>query len=679
LLPARIAERAATEREESMLETVSRDGSVTVPAPDPAITEALRLLGKRRVALAIHDSCLPGLPTDDIGRGALYSRGAMQFLSFIRGLGFDTIQLGPLGQTPRDDPSPYHGTVFSRNVLNLDLGRLAVEGERAGLQEGLLDPEVVERWVRGSPCQDGSRSVHGYAFDAAHHMLDEIHRNFVAARQRRDPRVLEADADLRLFSDRNRGWLEPDALYHVLWRRHGGRHHRDWSVTDSVCPDAALYRHSGHPSDPCRSRRQALFETHRDAIDRYRLGQFLVQRQHAVFRADAKRLGLRIYGDLQVGLSACDEWSRSALLLADYHMGAPPSRTNRDGQPWGYGVYDPDQYFDAQGAPGPVLRFLRARIEVMLGEVDGLRIDHPHGFVCPWVYRADDPDPYHAVQHGARLFSSPQLADHPGLARFAIAEPEQLNEGVPRHSDDWVRWLRADQVERYAMLLDTVVNVVKECGGSSEDIPCEVLSTLPYPVARVIGRQGLGRFRVTQKADPRNRDDVYRSENADARDWIMVGTHDTPPFWDLARRWVEEGDRARMEAEDLAARLVPARERERFAREVSGDRNKLVHAKWADVFASPAEKVMVFFADLLGEERTYNRAGFVTSDNWTLRVRRDYATAFPSAAARGDALNLPCVLALAMRGRGEDFARNHHALIQRLRQQAGWWPAAGGT
>ena len=653
--------------------SVSRLELAGRPVPDPAIIEALRLLGKRRLALAIHDSCLPGLASDDIGRGALYSRGALEFLAFLRRQGFDTIQLGPLGQTLRDDPSPYNGTVFSRNILNLDLGGLTAQGEEAGLLSSLLDPGTLDRWVRGSPCGGGSRTVHRYAFDAGHGMLEEIHRNFAAARDRGDPRALRLDADLRLFSDRNRGWLQHDALYHVLRRHHGGSHYRHWPVTHPVCPDAALYRHAGQTLDACSPRREALFDAHGRALECYRLGQFLVDRQHALFHAEANSLGLRLYGDLQVGLSDCDEWIRGSLLLADYRMGAPPSRTNRDGQPWGYGVYDPEQYLGADGAPGPVLRFMQARVEKMLGELDGLRIDHPHGFVCPWVYRADDPDPYHAVQHGARLFSSPHLADHPDLGGFAIAGVEQLNQSVPRYADDWVRWLRPDQGGRYALLLDTVVSVVREHGASSEDIPCEVLSTLPYPVASAIRRQGLGRFRVTQKADIFNRDDVYRSENAEARDWIMVGTHDTPTIWNLARQWIDEGERARWEAEDLAARLVPPVERERFARELAGDRNKLVHAKWADVFASPAEQVMVFFADLLGQEQTYNRAGVVDAENWTLRVPRNYARAFPRAASRGEALNLPCVLALALQGRGHEFARIHRELIQRLRQQAGWW------
>lgn len=649
---------------------LNRQGFDALPLPDPAITEALRVLGKRRLALAIHDSCFPGRPGDDIGRGALYSQGALEFLAYVRGLGFDSIQLGPLGQTPRNDPSPYNGTVFSRNILNLDRGSLAAGGEGRGV---LLDPGAVEGRVRDCPCSDGSRSVHEYAFDAGHGLLEEMHRNFVAARQQGDPRALKLDAELDSFSDQNRDWLQPDALYHVLWQQYGQRRHRHWPMTDPACPDADLYRHVGQESDPCRSRREALLETHRDALERYRLGQFLVQQQHARFRAEARVLGLRLYGDLQVGLSDCDEWIRGGLLLADYRMGAPPSRTNRDGQPWGYGVYDPDQYRDADGAAGPVLRFMQARVEKMLRELDGLRIDHPHGLVCPWVYRAGDPDPYHAVQHGARLFSSPQLPDHPILGRYAIAGMEQLNPSVPRYADDWVRWLRPDQVGDYASLLDIVVSAVREHGGSSEDIPCEVLSTLPFPVASVIRRQGLGRFRVTQKADPCNPDDVYRSENAEAGDWIMVGTHDTPSIWHLTRQWVEDGERARQEAEDLAARLVAPSERERFARELAVDRNKLVHAKWADAFASPAEQVMVFFADLLGLEQTYNRAGVVDAENWTLRVPRDYRTAFPRAAAHGEALNLHCVLALALQGRGQDFAHLHRELIQRLRQQAGWW------
>ena len=61
-----------------------------------------------------------------------------------------------------------------------------------------------------------------------------------------------------------------------------------------------------------------------------------------------------------------------------------------------------------------------------------------------------------------------------------------------------------------------------------------VLSTWPFPLRAVMNRYGLGRFCVTQKGDLTRADDVYRSENATDRDWIMVGNHDTRPIWRVA-------------------------------------------------------------------------------------------------------------------------------------------------
>src|SRR4029078_13539420 len=84
---------------------------------------------------------------------------------------------------------------------------------------------------------------------------------------------------------------------------------------------------------------------------------------------------------------------------------------------------------------GPALELTRARLDKMFAEYDGVRIDHPHALVCPWVYRADTPDPHAEVGRGARLFDSP---DHPALARFAIARKDQLprDPRVARPADD---------------------------------------------------------------------------------------------------------------------------------------------------------------------------------------------------------------------------------------------------
>ena len=62
-------------------------------------------------------------------------------------------------------------------------------------------------------------------------------------------------------------------------------------------------------------------------------------------------------------------------------------------------------------------------------------------------------------------------------------------------------------------------------GAVAEDLVCEILSTQPYPLARVCARHDLGRFRVTQKANL-DRD----GELAAMRHQLQVnGIADEPP------------------------------------------------------------------------------------------------------------------------------------------------------
>ena len=66
-------------------------------APDPCVREALRILGVRRLFVALHDACLPSSPSEDTGRGTPYGEGAFDFFEFAAELGFSGVQLGPQG------------------------------------------------------------------------------------------------------------------------------------------------------------------------------------------------------------------------------------------------------------------------------------------------------------------------------------------------------------------------------------------------------------------------------------------------------------------------------------------------------------------------------------------------------------------------------------------------------
>ncbi|HEY7723900.1 MAG TPA: 4-alpha-glucanotransferase [Anaeromyxobacteraceae bacterium] len=608
------------------------------------VREALLALGIRRLLLAVHDAAFPSGPDEDLGHGAPASAGGGAFLAWVRDLGFDGVQLGPPGATSEANPSPYDATWFSRNPAAL------VPAALAGPEVGALVPaERVAACVAARPAGSDRVSL-GHALAAARGLLGEAATAFRARRARGERGAIAAlDRELSAFRARS-GWLARDAIFEVL---RSARAAPDPLPPWPVAPEAQA----------------ALAARHEAEVESYALAQLLLHRQHRRLRALAKGLRLFLFGDLQVGMSERDEWAFEPLLLRGYRLGAPPSRTNPAGQAWHYPVLDPAAY-RATGAAGraedgPAIALLRARLAKLLEEHDGLRIDHPHGLVCPWVYRAG-PDPDRAVRDGARLFSSPDLPDHPDLARYAIARPEQLDRSRPRHADDWVRELDEAQVERYASLLDVVMEEARAAGRGLDRIACEVLSTQPLPLRRVIERQGLGRFRVTQKADLERADDVYRGENARPEDWVLLGNHDTPTIWQVAEQWVASGagaGQARYAGERLR---LPEAERAGWERRVAGDPAALAQARFADLFVGPASHVLVSFGDLLGFREPYNVPGTVSARNWTQRIPRDYRTAYRTLLGAGRALDLPRALAAALRARGVS-----PALAGSLEQDAG--------
>ncbi|MBI5445005.1 MAG: 4-alpha-glucanotransferase [Deltaproteobacteria bacterium] len=629
-------------------------------APPPPVAEALRALGIENLLLGIHDPAFPSARAEDLGRGSPYSHAASEFLRFIRALGFDGLQLGPQGLTSPINQSPYDGSLFSRNPMSVAFLPLTrAEWGR------LLRPEALEEAVAGR-LGPADRVPYRYAYHATETLLAEVVQAFRRQRGSEDPALRRIRRGFEAFLRSEGAWVERDGLYEALRWAHGGRDWREWrGARGRPADERLLWAPPPGREAEFSARRTALAQRYRGSVEAYALVQFLLWRQHRRFRRLVRRLGLKLLGDLQIGISERDAWYAQAFLLRGYVMGAPPSRTNPEGQPWGYPVLDPHQYVQAGGAGGPAVRFVRERLARLFSEFDGVRVDHPHGLICPWVYRAGSPRPFEAVQAGARLFASPDLPDHRELAAYAVARPDQLDRSVPRYADGWVRELTPEQVERYGILLAEIMEMAEERGGGARQIACEILSTQPYPVRRVMERYGLGRFRVTQKADLDRPDDVYRAENARPEDWVMLGNHDTKPIWRVAEEWTPA--EALKQAEYLAWRLFPAEERERWVRRAaSDDRSELVQAKFADLFVGPARNVMVFFTDLFGYRESYNRPGTVDDENWSLRVRPGYEADYSLRLEAGRVLDLPKALARALRARGAAAAGEHRELLRAL-------------
>ena len=651
------------------------------PVAREDLAAALDILGKRHLVLSIHDVSFPGRDDEDLGRGSPYSGGGRAFLAFVRQLGFTGVQLGPQGQTSRYNPSPYDGALFARDVLSIALRPLADDPALGNvLPRGDLDD-----LLRGRPARHRhgvtERASYADAWPRQIAALASAWHAFTRRRAAADPAVSDlADAFATFVAD-NAAWLTPAGLHEVLstaymtggtWSgAHGlrvsfdGSHYRTWPRDQELWVSKTA---------AAAARRAGLQRTYARELEFLAFCQLLLARQHAGLRAElAARPGLpalRLFGDLQVGISVGDTWALHDLFLPGYAMGAPPSRTNPDGQPWGYPVLDPRLYHAPDGGLGPALRLVAARTDAMLRDYDGLRVDHPHGLVCPWVYRTGEPDPYRAVQGGARLFESPCLSDHPALAAYAIAREDQLDTALPRHADRWVHALDDAQVRRYGAQLDVVLAAARAHGRAPGDVLCEVLSTQPYPLQRVLEGHGLGRFRVTQKADLANPNDVYRSENARPEDWVMLGNHDTPPIWRLAASW-HKTPLAAAQTAYLCGRLGSRSDDDPLAARMLADPAALVHAKFADLLVCPARQVAVFMSDLFGSHDIYNAPGVVDPANWTLRLRAGCEAVYWSLAARGQALDLGWALAIALRSRGPACASEHADLVARLERGLG--------
>jgi 4-alpha-glucanotransferase len=593
------------------------------------ISEALQALGKRNLVLGIHDVSFPGFDADDPGRGSPYSAAAQRFYEWATGLGFTGIQWGPQGLVSEGSDSPYEGTLFARNVLNLDLASLT--------QQGLLPPKLRDEVVASRSNEGLQRVSHRRVWHAMQPVLDAL----ASGRSRWSP---ELTARFEAFRARHAEWLLRDALYEALCLEHGQGYYLHWPGAQGA-QDRLLWSRARQGTSAQRARIAELMARHRPLLERFAVAQFWVAEQHAVQRQRLAELKLSTFGDLQIGLSARDEWAYQALLLEGYRMGAPPSRTNLEGQPWGYAVLDPE-------LPEAVA-FVRARVEKLMAEVDGIRIDHPHGWVCPWVYRSDDPSALHAVQTGARLNCSPLLEDHPALARYAIPHSDQIAFELPRYADGWVQSLSDEQVGRFGALMETMLLAVQARGLSPQDVACEVLSTLPYPLGRVMARHGLGRFRVLPKANLHDPTDVYRSENAMSPDWVMLGNHDTRPIWCVVDEWAQSS-RLREYADYLASHLEPnASDRAAFSQLLCERPERLAEAMLADALACPASNLFLFFADLLGMREVYNAPGTVGPQNWSLRVSPDWEERYERQRRAGLAFHLPRALAMALRARGD--------------------------
>ncbi len=615
------------------------------------IQEALHVLGKKNLALILQGVSFPSKNNENTGFGTYNSAAARELFDYVKDL-FTAVQLGPCGKTKLSDSSPYTGTVFSKNPLFINLKDLTT-----AKWDKILSQKTLDKIIEMNPNKGTNRAAYAYAVENVELAANEFYKNFKKKASEKLQKEFEA------FKKENSFWLDKDALYEALSIENNSDYWPQW--------DNALDRTLFGTADKKKAdkRIKEISKKYEDTIEKYKLEQFIVQKQSDETLAYCKKIGLKLIADRQVAFSDRDNWAYQSLFLEGWCLGCPPDYFSEDGQAWGFSVVDPEKLFNKDGSLGPAGELLKKLYTKMFKEnPGGVRIDHTVGLIDPWVYKKGS---LPKVGEGAgRLYSSP---NHPELAKYSIAREENINktpiEGKFATPDDekWIDNLSDEQITLYGRMIEKIVIAsALEVGLTKDEIIAEDLGTLTYPVVQVMKKYALQGMKLVQFVVPTEPEHPYRCRNIVPNSWAMVGTHDNEPIRMWASKMVnkeEVNPYIKNLIEDMCYEFG---NQDEVWHKMYTDEKYLAFMKLVECFASKAENIQIFFTDFFGINEVYNVPGTSGDPNWTLRLNDNFVDFYSEKLRSEEALNLPLVMIYAMKARGWDFYKNHQELLDKL-------------
>lgn len=612
--------------------------------------KALKELGKKNFALIVHGNSFPAISGKNTGFGTQNSEAGKNLMDFASGV-FNAIQLGPQGKTKACDSSPYTGTIFSINPLFIDLEQLTTKE-----WGNILSEQTYKKICDENPNKDINKTAYSYIVKAQEEALQEAYVNF---KQWNDKKL---NKEFEKFKNENDFWLSKDALYEALVIENNNDY---WPLWDNKTDRNLFNPKTEEEKKASFLREKELRLKYADEINYYAFCQFVAAKQNEQTKKYALKHDLKLIADRQVAFSDRDTWAYQSLFLEGWMLGCPPDYFSKDGQAWGFPVVDPKKMFNEDGSLGEAGELLKRLYKKMFKEnPGGVRIDHIVGLIDPWVYKAGKkPMP---EQGAGRLYSSPE---HPELSQYAIATMDDLNLEIGSDKEKRVKQLSKEQIKKYgAMIEKIVIAAAKEEGLNKDAIVCEDLGTLTFPVESVMKEYDLQGMRLTQFVKHEMPEHPYRCCNIVERSWAMVGTHDNEPIsmWADSMINTHEGYLNVVNLVDDMYSELQGKDRDDLIVKLTTDAKALMNVKLAEIFASKAANVQVFFTDFFGIKATYNTPGTSGDKNWSLRVPDNFEEVYCNNCKDGLALNLPLILKMAIEARGSKFAKKQDKLLKEL-------------
>ena len=625
------------------------------PVSTKIIQEALKILGKKNLALIMHSNSFPSEISEDTGFGTANSSAGKKIIDFISGV-FNAIQLGPAGKTKNCESSPYTSTIFSNNPLFIDLKQLTT-----AQWSKILSNEIFKEIVKNNPNKNKGKTAYSYIYKAQQSALKEAFETFKKLESENKGQLKKIKEKFEIYKRKNSFWLEKDALYEALSIEHNNDY---WPLWQSVTDKNLFNPQSIEEKMKFGERINEIELRYADEIEFYSFCQFIAQSQIEATKEYALSKGIKMIADRQVAFSDRDCWAYQALFLEGWFLGCPPDYFSKNGQAWGFPVMNPEKLFNENGSLGEGGQLMKALFKKMFKEnPGGVRIDHIVGLIDPWIYKSGH-NP--KIEEGAgRLYSSPE---HPELSKFAIPSMDDLNFGIEADKEQRVHKLSDKQVKLYGRLIEKIVIAAATEEGLNKDaIVCEDLGTLTNPVAAVMEKYDLQGMKLTQFVVSEMYEHPYRCKNIEKRSWVMVGTHDNQPISMWADSLINSHEgylHARNLVEDL---FDYEQNKDDVIVELTNDAIFLAQIKLVELFACKAKNVQIFFTDYFGIKDIYNRPGTSGDENWSLRLPNNFEEIFCNNLESNKALNLPLILQFAIKARGQEFADKHDKLIEQLK------------
>ena len=601
-----------------------------------SLNEGLGLLGKQ-VDVILHNASAPAVEAENTGIGSLFSRTSItKLFPFLKEHSISGIQQEPNGLRKVLDNSPYAPESGAKNIFMIPLEKLA--SDEYG---NILSKKTFNAIVKNNP--DKENVNYPYVRSMYEVALREAYNN-----SKNSPEFLE-------FKMQNESKYEAGALYRVISKIHGDDNFALWGQVDNYSQDEIdkvakatgmdnwsevdknLYTHKN--SAQSKARIAELKTKYKDDYDYYIFQQMLLEKENAKVNKVSKETGINIIGDSPVAPTSVEAWTNQNLFIKGKAIGCPPDYFSPTGQRWGFPYFKPEEIFNKDGSLGKAGEILKKKYEDYFASFSGgIRIDHIIGLIDPFIYTVNSKEMN--AKNSGRIYSI-EGGKH------------------QKHS-----------INEYAALLTKIIiPAAEKFGLDKKSIICEDLGDPNKPTQQVMKKLNLSGISVTQFD--------YRGSTAPERNVIMIGSHDNQSFlefvkdffrskynYDTNNRFMEK---TRNLAEDTAPQNTSKDELNKYTAKLRKNPKEFIAASFAELFASPARRIQIFFSDFWGLGKTYNRPG-TTQGNWALRLDSDFEDAYYKAASEGKAPNLADAVARALRHRGLD--KGHEALMKNLDESA---------